>query len=238
MVVAPMPSARGCTNASSRLGPITPAVPASASTWQRPHLPGKSSLPRMRSPVPSSESPTVPQPAVTRAATRSAHAPVSARAQPPLTLRSRPGAERAHGRVARLVDREHAVEAGDLEDLRDVAVAADEGQLPVVRAEPLHAADQDAERRRVDEGRVRQVDDDVAAPCLDHLEQLLLELRRCVEVDLSCQRDHVLLVAELLGADVEVHLVSPVLADRSPGPSRSGISLTGAGVAISRQPPV
>ena len=35
--------------------------------------------------------------------------------------------------VARRVDREDAVETGDLEDLRDVPVAADERELAVVR---------------------------------------------------------------------------------------------------------
>src|SRR4029078_12668274 len=41
----------------------------------------------------------------------------------------RGGRSGADGRLARRVDREDTVEAGDLEDLRDVAVAADERQL-------------------------------------------------------------------------------------------------------------
>src|SRR5881275_847681 len=84
--------------------------------------------------------------------------------------------ELGDGLVAGGVDREDAVEAGDLEDLGDVAVAADERQLPVVRAEALDASDEDAERRGVDERRVAEVDDDLLAALADHLEQLLLEL--------------------------------------------------------------
>src|SRR4051812_48700241 len=104
------------------------------------------------------------------------------------------------------MDREDAVEAGDLEDLRDVAVAADERKLTLVRAEALYATDEHAERGRVDEGRVAEVDDDVATTLVDHLEQLLLELGRGVEVDLTRQGDHVLVVAQLLGLDVEIHV--------------------------------
>src|SRR5438045_2093441 len=86
-------------------------------------------------------------------------------------------------------DREDAVEPRDLEDLRDVPVAADERQLAVVRAEALDAADEDAEGRGVDEGRTAEVDDDLLPALADHLEQLLLELGRRVEVDLAGQRD-------------------------------------------------
>src|SRR6202008_4136954 len=99
------------------------------------------------------------------------------------TLRRRgrtpqPGAlvQGGYGLLARRVDREDAVEAGDLEDLRDVAVAADERKLPLVRSQPLDPADQDAERRRVDEGRVREVDDYVLRAVPDHVQELLLEL--------------------------------------------------------------
>src|SRR5207247_68477 len=53
-------------------------------------------------------------------------------------LRRRP---RSDGFVPGRVDREDAVEARDLEDLRDVAVAADERELAVVLAQALHAAD-------------------------------------------------------------------------------------------------
>src|SRR5207248_9639813 len=108
-------------------------------------------------------------------------------------LRGRAGARGSELRdrlVARRIDREDAVEPRDLEDLRDVPVAADERELAVVRAEALDAADEDAEGRRVDEGRSAEVDDDLLPALADHLEQLLLELGRRVEVDLGGQRGH------------------------------------------------
>ena len=54
-----------------------------------------------------------------------------------------------------------------------------------------------------------EVDDDLLAALPDHLEELLLELRRRVEVDLACERDDVRVVAQLLGLDVEVHARPP-----------------------------
>src|SRR5436309_14405097 len=83
------------------------------------------------------------------------------------------------------VDREHAVEPGDLEDLRDVPVAADERELPLVRTQPFDATDEHAEGGRVDEGRVAEVDDHLLPALADHFEELLLELGRGVQVDLA-----------------------------------------------------
>ena len=118
------------------------------------------------------------------------------------------GAELLDRLVARRVDGEHPVETGDLEDLRDVAVAAHERQLAVARPQPLDPADEYAERRRVDEGRVGEVDDHLLRALADHVEQLLLELGRRVEVDLARQRDDVCVALDLLRLDVEVHVVS------------------------------
>src|SRR5919201_3437199 len=113
--------------------------------------------------------------------------------------------ELGHGLLARRIDREDAVEARDLEDLDDVAVAANERELSVVRAQALDAADEDAESGGVDEGRVGEIDDDLLPALTDHLEQLLLELGRRVEVDLPRERDDVGVVSQLLCLDVEVH---------------------------------
>src|SRR5262249_32711049 len=85
----------------------------------------------------------------------------------------------------------------------------DERELTVVRAQPLHPADENAERRRVDERRVREVDDHLLPTLADDLEQLLLELGRGVEVDLARERDHVYVVRELLRLDVEVQIRPP-----------------------------
>src|SRR5919108_5345281 len=123
-------------------------------------------------PVPGSPrftSPPVPQPA-SRTATPSSR---TIR----IKLRGRLVGRRAQLRdsfLARRVDREDAVEARNLEDLRDVAIAADERQLSVVRAQALDAADEHAEGRRVDEGCVGEVDDDVGGALADHVQKLLL----------------------------------------------------------------
>jgi hypothetical protein len=62
-----------------------------------------------------------------------------------------------------------------------------------------------AERGRVDERRVAEVDDHLLATLADHLEELLLELRGGVQINLARERDHVGIVSQLLGPDVEVH---------------------------------
>ena len=70
-------------------------------------------------------------------------------------------AERVERGLPVLVDREHPVQPRDLEDLRDVLVGADQCQRPARRPQPLHAADQHAERGGVDERGLGEVDDDV-----------------------------------------------------------------------------
>jgi hypothetical protein len=60
------------------------------------------------------------------------------------------------------------------------------------------------QRGRVDEGGVGEVDDHFLAALGDHVEELLLELGRGVEVDLACERDHVRVI-DLLRLDIEVH---------------------------------
>src|SRR5438874_421406 len=134
--------------------------------------------------------------------------------------------ELGDGLVAGRIDREDTVEAGDLEDLGDVAIAADQRELSVVRAESLYASDQHAEGGRVDERRLAEVDDHLLAALSDHLEQLLLELGGRVQVDLAGERDHVGIVSQLLCLDVEVHLPPelalwpplPVGAESNPQP--------------------
>src|SRR5207248_8498316 len=166
--------------------------------------------------------PPVPQPA------RSSAAPIRT-TERRNELRRRVAARRSQLRdrfVARRIDREDPIETRDLEDLRDVPVAADERELAVVRAEPLDAAHEDAERRRIDEGRVAEVDDDLLAALADHLEQLLLELRRRVQIDLTRERDDVGGSAELLGLDVEVHARSLPGSCSPAQPGRSGESLS------------
>src|SRR5688572_4797130 len=103
------------------------------------------------------------------------------------------------------MDREDPVESGNLEDLRDVLVRAHERQRAPRRTQALHASHQDAERRRVDEGGLGEVDDDLLLAALDQLDHALLELRRGVEIDLAPELDHVGGVVDRLVFDVEVH---------------------------------
>src|SRR5207249_11548248 len=131
------------TKASSRFGPVVPFVPALASVWQPPQVATKSFLPAAASPEVTR--PTAPQPTAV-AATRPAR---------PTTTGLRRGRQLLADGCDRLltgaIDREDTVEPGDLEDLRDVPVAADERQPAVVRPQALDAAHEHAECGRVDE---------------------------------------------------------------------------------------
>src|SRR5581483_12206578 len=143
-------------NASSRFGPIVPCVPASARTWQAPHVFLKSALPFVGLPSVALRCGTAPQPAA-----RSAAATTRVETAARRGLGRGLGFEGRDGLGTGLVDREDPVEPGDLEDLRDVPVVAHERQLAVVRPQTLDASDEHPQRRRVDEGRVREVHDDL-----------------------------------------------------------------------------
>src|SRR3954451_5949467 len=104
------------------------------------------------------------------------------------------------------MNREDAVEAGDLEDLADVLVGADDRERSACGTEPLHPSHEHAQGRRVDERRVRQIDDDLLLPLLDDLNHALLELGRRVEVDFASELDHVRVGVDLLILDLEVHV--------------------------------
>src|SRR5512133_259609 len=192
-------SAFDSANASSRLGPTVPREPASLSVWQLPQRASatKSFLPRFASPP--CTAPPVPQPeTTTTSATR--NAPKRVR-----NLALCRGAGLRQSLVASGIDREDTVEPGDLEDLRDVPVAADEREPAVLVTEPLDAADEDAEGRRIDERRVREVDDDLFPAFSDHIEELRLELGRGVEIDFPGEGDDVRRIVDFVRLDVEVH---------------------------------
>ena len=101
-------------------------------------------------------------------------------------LRRRRGPRRP--RRASGADREDLIEAGDLERLGDVRVRVDDRQDAVARAQPLDRADEDAERGRVQERRVGQVDDDPGPAGLERLAQGRLQLGRGEQVDLAARR--------------------------------------------------
>ena len=60
---------------------------------------------------------------------------------------------------------------------------------PAARAKSLEGAEEHAEHRRVDERRVGQVDDDPPGALIDEAQELLLQLGRGIEVDLTGQGD-------------------------------------------------
>src|SRR5919108_3721886 len=202
---------RAAKNALSRFGPTVPAVAASWSVWQLPQFLTKSCFPRFVSALfKSTVRPA--QPASRKAAARSARQ----RKRPGNDLRRlRSLAQALESLVARLVHVEDLVQTGDLEDLRDVAVAADEREPPPVRPQALHAADEHAEGRRVDEGRVGEIDYDLLHALADRIEKLLLELRRGVEIHLARECDHACRIVDPLGLDVEVHVSPCPLAART-----------------------
>src|SRR5688500_50151 len=181
----PPASERAARNASSRFGPTVPRVAASASVWQPPHCWTKRSRPWIRS-APEESAARPAQPASGR---RAPTRPTHRRRRPSNAVCLGLGslADARDRFIARLVDVEDLVQPRDLEDLRNVSVAADEGEPASIRAEPLDAPDEDAERRRIDEGRLREVDDDFLCALPDHLEQLLLELGSGVEIDFPRQ---------------------------------------------------
>ena len=87
--------------------------------------------------------------------------------------------------LGRRIDLEDPVEQGDLEDLADVRVVAGDRELAAGGPQALDRAHQHAERRRIDEGRMREVDEHAARAALDRLEQRLLERGRRRKIDLA-----------------------------------------------------
>src|SRR5687768_3585518 len=94
----------------------------------------------------------------------------------------------ADGSVDRVVDGEDLGEAGDLEDLEDAPLRADQRQVTVVAPHTLQPADQHAEAGRVEELDAFEVDQDRALTLVDQLDQLLAELWCRVDVDLALHR--------------------------------------------------
>src|SRR6266487_3899994 len=104
--------------------------------------------------------PATGSPEVTRPTAPHPTASAATRLDSPTTAGLRRGrkllVDGGHCLLAAAVDREHPVETGDLEDLGDVPVAADERQLAVVRPQALDAAHEHTEGRRVDERGVAE----------------------------------------------------------------------------------
>src|SRR3954452_1441556 len=104
--------------------------------------------------------------------------------------------ERGDRVVAVGEDREDLVQARDLERLGDVLIDVDDDERAVARPQALDGADEHAERRGVQERRVREVDDDPRLAPFDRVGELLLELGRGEEIDLPTHGDDVAIRVE------------------------------------------
>src|SRR4029077_16587830 len=86
---------------------------------------------------------------------------------------------------------DHAVEAGDLEDLHDLLVSArDRHRAASGLVEPFDRACEHADGSRVDEGDVGEVQDKPAAAVSDRAHDARLELWADLEVDLAADYEH------------------------------------------------
>ncbi len=125
--------------------------------------------------------------------------------QDPSPVARTPPSLAASARVEGRVDLEDLVETGDGEDLEHAVVRSDEPHRAAARARELEPPDEDTEARRVEEGHVRQVDDELRAAALDLLVELLAHERRGVDVDLTAEVHHGP-VAVVGSGDREIHL--------------------------------
>jgi hypothetical protein len=115
------------------------------------------------------------------------------------------GRRRARRRRSRACRRSRRSGRGrDLERLGDVRVGVDDHELAVARAQALDGADEHAEGGRVEEGGLREVDDDADAPVLDGVGERLLQLGRGEQVDLAADGDDVTAFAERLLGQCEL----------------------------------
>src|SRR4051794_5373376 len=89
------------------------------------------------------------------------------------------------GFVQRVDDGEHAVETRDAERLDDGVVGAHDDERSVEPPQPPVRPDEDAERGRIDEGRLGEIHDDMRPALVDRGGHALLELRGGEEVDLA-----------------------------------------------------
>src|SRR2546423_1308758 len=89
-----------------------------------------------------------------------------------------------------IMDAEDLRQASDLQDLEDPALGAHQPEIPIVAPDPLEAAHQHAETRRVEEFDTFEVDDDPALTRVDQLDELFPQLGRRVDVDLPLDGKH------------------------------------------------
>src|SRR5580698_872161 len=157
-------------------------------------MPPRSRASRPRSPRSRSERDSLPSPRQGALARPIRGATVSGARRPRVKLpRRRDSYERLHGSILAFEDAEDFHEAGNVEDLLNLRVGADEIYRSAVLANAFQAADQHAESGRIDISHLFQIDDQVVDAAVDERADCIFHLRRRVNVDLSAQVDDVTL---------------------------------------------
>src|SRR5580765_3999337 len=87
--------------------------------------------------------------------------------------------------VHRLVDAENLRQPGDLQDLQDPLLRADQIQRAVVGPHPPQAPDQYPQAGGVEEPDLIQVDDELVAALADQVDEQLPQPRRRIDIDLA-----------------------------------------------------
>src|SRR5690348_1940094 len=130
------------------------------------------------------------------------------------------------GLVHRLVDAEDLRQPGDLEDLQDPLLRADQVQRAVVSPHPLQAPDQHPEAGGVEEPDLIQVDDELVAAPADQVDEQLPEPRRGIHIDLALHVDDLNAVLGMV-TQLQIHTSSSAM----PSVISTSIPAPQAGVA-------
>ena len=105
-------------------------------------------------------------------------------------------------------DPEDLDEPRDVENLLDLRVRAHEIDRAAVLADPLEAADEDAQARRIDVPHLFEIDDQVVVTLIDELGDRVFDFRRGVNVDLAAEFDDVCVGVRLADVHFDIQGVS------------------------------
>src|SRR5436190_23690597 len=148
--------------------------------------------------------------------------------------RSLPAALRGRdGLVHRLVDAEDLRQPGDLQDLQDPLLRADQIQRAVVYPHPAQAPDQHPEAGGVEEPDLAQVDDELVAALADQVDEQLPQPRRRVHIDLALHVDDLDAVLVVV-TQLQIHTSSSAMH----GDISTSIPAPRAGVVSARADPL
>src|SRR5208282_5041794 len=133
------------------------------------------------------------------------------------------------GLVHCLMDAEDLHQPGDLEDLQDPLLGADQIQRAVVRPHPVQAAGQHPEAGGVEEPDLLQVDDEVVVVLAGQLDEQLTQPRRRIDIDLALDVDDLDAVPGVV-TQLQIHksssAVHGVISASIPAP-RAGVARAG-----------